>query len=155
MFGPDGAVLSADRGRQVQAALRGGRHPPTPGGTASATVRVPPDVLDDHAELACDAVSAATRRAAGFRVLLDGNGGAGGPLGARLLRQLGCEVVRTGTATPDGVFAHEAGADPGPPGGRRPRGSKRSEAAVGFVLDPDADRLALIDEKGDVRLRGS
>jgi phosphomannomutase len=96
--------------------------------------------------MVCDAVSAATIHAAGFRVLLDGNGGAGGPLGAHLLRQLGCEVVEHACDS-DGVFVHEAEPIPAHLVDVGPQ-VVRAEAAVGFVLDPDADRLALIDETG-------
>jgi phosphomannomutase len=145
MFGPDGAVLPGDRGRQVQQLFEGN-------GIKYATwdrigaARVPPDLLDEHAKLACDAVSAASIHAAGFRVLLDANGGAGGPLGAHLLRQLGCEVIEL-ACDPDGVFVHEAEPIPAHLTDVGPQ-VPRCEAAVGFVLDPDADRLALIDETG-------
>lgn len=145
MFGSDGAVLSAERGLQVKRLFESG-----PLNYASwdkiGETRVPPDVSEDHVKLACDLVSVANLHAAGFRVLLDGNGGAGGPLGASLLRQLGCEVVEQACDT-DGIFQHEAEPIPAhlqdvalqvPHNG----------AAIGFVLDPDADRLALIDEKG-------
>jgi len=145
MFGPDGAVLAADRGRQVQQLFEGGglKYAPWDGiGAARAT----PDVTEEHIRLVCDAVSAATIHAAGFRVLLDGNGGAGGPLGASLLRQLGCEVVEHACDS-DGVFVHEAEPIPAHLVDVGPQ-VVRSEAAVGFVLDPDADRLALIDETG-------
>lgn len=145
MFGPDGAVLTADRGREVQQLFeRGGIK--YAGWDGIGTVRVPPDLLDEHVKLACDAVGAAMIHAAGFRVLLDGNGGAGGPLGANLLRQLGCEVVEL-ACDADGLFVHEAEPIPAHLIDVGPQ-VVRSEAAVGFVLDPDADRLALIDEKG-------
>jgi phosphomannomutase len=78
--------------------------------------------------------------------LLDANGGAGGPLGASLLRQLGCEVVELACEA-DGNFVHEAEPIPAHLVDVGPQ-VVRSEAAVGFVLDPDADRLALIDEQG-------
>ncbi|HJZ92124.1 MAG TPA: phosphoglucosamine mutase [Gemmataceae bacterium] len=145
MFGSDGAVLPAERGRQVQQLFEGA-------GLKYATwdaigaVRVPPDLLDQHVTLACDGVSAATIHAAGLRVLLDGNGGAGGPLGANLLRQLGCEVIEL-ACDADGFFVHEAEPIPAHLVDVGPQ-VERSGAAVGFVLDPDADRLALIDEKG-------
>jgi phosphomannomutase len=146
MFGADGAVLSAERGKQVQQLFEGGgiRYA---GWDRIGDVRVPPDVLEEHANLATDAVSAASIHSAGFRVLLDANGGAGGPLGTTLLRQLGCEVVEVGCDA-DGHFAHEAEPIPAHLTEVGPQVA-RSGAAAGFVLDPDADRLALIDEKGN------
>lgn len=145
MFGPDGAVLPADRGRQVAQLFEDGQFHYA-GWDGIGDMRVPPDVLDEHARLACDAVSAAGVHAAGFRVLLDANGGAGGPLGTNLLRQLGCEVVEL-ACDPDGAFVHEAEPIPAHLADVGPQ-VQRSGAAVGFVLDPDADRLALIDERG-------
>jgi phosphomannomutase len=145
LFGPDGAVLPADQGKQVQAFYEHG-------GFVRATwdrvgsVRVPPDVLDDHARLVLDQVSAAAIASLRFRVFLDANGGAGGPLGARLLQELGCEVIQH-NCEPNGVFAHEPEPTPAHLVDVAPW-VKQTESAVGFVLDPDADRLALIDETG-------
>jgi phosphomannomutase len=85
-------------------------------------------------------------RAAGLRAFLDGNGGAGGPLGADLLDRLQCRPI-CHACTADGVFQHE----PEPIAanlGAICHLVARHAAAVGFVLDPDADRLALIDETG-------
>ena len=84
--------------------------------------------------------------AAGFKVLLDSVNGAGCVGTALLLQRLGCEVVHL-NGEPTGHFAHvpEPIAEnltevcPEVP---------RNGAVVGFVQDPDADRLALIDEKG-------
>ena len=146
MFGPDGAVLSAERGLQVKKLFEQGPLRYVPWDKIGDS-RVPPDVTEDHLKLACDLVSVASLHAAAFRVLLDGNGGAGGPLGATLLRQLGCEVVEQGCDS-DGVFFHEAEPIPAHLLDVAPQ-VERSGAAVGFVLDPDADRLALIDEKGN------
>lgn len=81
-----------------------------------------------------------------FKVVLDSVNGAGGPEGTLLLEALGCEVVCM-NPEPTGVFAHlpeptaenlttlcqqvsECGAD------------------IGFAQDPDADRLAIVDESG-------
>jgi phosphomannomutase len=146
MFGGDGAVLSAERGKQVQQLFEGGEIKYA-AWDRIGDVRVPPDVYEEHVQLACDAVSAATIHSAGFRVLFDANGGAGGPLGTILLRQLGCEVVELGCSA-DGDFAHEAEPIPAHLTDVGPQ-VPSSGAAVGFVLDPDADRLALIDEKGN------
>jgi phosphomannomutase len=145
LFGPDGAVLSADKGKQVQAFFEaGGIVRATWDRTGSA--RVPPDVLDEHARLVLDQVSAATIASRRFRVFLDANGGAGGPLGVRLLQELGCEVVQHNCEA-DGNFAHEPEPTPAHLADVAPW-VKQTGSAVGFALDPDADRLALIDEVG-------
>jgi len=146
MFGKDGAVLSADRGKQVQQFFETGdiRYASWDG---IGDLRVPPHFEEEHARLACDTVSVPTIQASAFRVLLDANGGAGGPLGTRLLRHLGCGIVELGCDA-DGQFVHEAEPIPAHLVNVGPQVA-RSEAAIGFVLDPDADRLALIDEKGN------
>ncbi len=81
-----------------------------------------------------------------FKVLLDANHGAGSPLGQKLLRELGCAVTLLG-AVPDGQFEH-----PPEPTAENLSGVlssvPRDACDVGFCQDPDADRLAVIDESG-------
>lgn len=79
-------------------------------------------------------------------VLVDANGGAGGKLAVALLERLGCAVTPVACET-DGVFRHE----PEPTEANVAEIGPRVTAAgadIGMVLDPDADRLALIDERG-------
>jgi phosphomannomutase len=146
MFGPDGAVLTAAKGAEVRAIFEAGS-----ARQASwkdiGTVSVPPDVQELHAQLVCDQVSVAAIHSAGFRVLVDGNGGAGGPLALLLLQALGVEAIDHACA-PDGHFVHEAEPIPAHLVDVGPL-VPRSECVAGFVMDPDADRLALIDEKGN------
>jgi len=81
-----------------------------------------------------------------LKVALDACHGAGGRLGAALLRALGCQTVILGSQ-PDGRYDH-------PPEptlanlGEFARVVPAVNAAVGFAQDPDADRLAIIDETG-------
>jgi len=145
MFGPDGAVLSADKGAEVRAIFEAGSAK-TVGWDGIGGVSVPPDVQEVHARLVCDQVSVAGIQSAGFRVLIDGNGGAGGPLALQLMQSLGCETIDHACAA-DGHFVHEAEPIPAHLVNVGPN-VLRSGAAAGFVMDPDADRLALIDEKG-------
>jgi phosphomannomutase len=146
MFGPDGAVLTADKGAEVRAIFETGSAK-TVAWNGIGEVSVPPDVQEIHAELVCDQVSVAAISLSGFRVLVDGNGGAGGPLALLLLQALGCEVVDHACAA-DGHFVHEAEPIPAHLVHVGPLVA-RSGCAVGFVMDPDADRLTLIDEKGN------
>jgi phosphomannomutase len=99
-----------------------------------------------HLALVEQIVEVAQIRARGFRVVLDANHGSGSVLGRPLLEQLGCDVALMG-GEPDGQFAH-------PP---EPTAENlasvlaevtRAGAAIGFCQDPDADRLAIIDERG-------
>jgi phosphomannomutase len=145
LFGSDGAVLSAARGLQIKQIF-----------DANAFALVPHDKLghvrecqqahDWHRERVLQLVDVTRIRSRNFRVLLDANGGAGGPLGKTLLDALQTRPVVLG-APPDGAFAHA----PEPIAENLttilPLVPKH-QASVGFVLDPDADRLALIDEQG-------
>ncbi len=87
-----------------------------------------------------------TIRKANFKVVLDSNGGTGSIALLPLLEKLNCEVIEL-CCSPNGIFEHEA--EPRPENLR-----KLSElviehsANIGLATDPDADRLALVDEKG-------
>ena len=86
-------------------------------------------------------------RAKHFKVAVDAVNGAGSYIVPRLLEKLGCEVVRV-NCTPDGTF----------PRGPEPIPSNlvdlgkavcENHCAVGFAVDPDADRCALVDGNGE------
>jgi phosphomannomutase len=82
-----------------------------------------------------------------LRVALDCGNGAGAVLAPRLLEALGCETVLI-NAVPDGSFAHQS--EPTPENIREIcRTVVKSKADVGFVQDADADRLAVVNEKGE------
>jgi phosphomannomutase len=94
-------------------------------------------------EAAVDVPAVRTRR---FRVLLDSNAGSGSILGRRLLESLGCDVTLLG-GEPNGQFLHP----PEPTAENLAGVCERvveARADVGFCQDPDADRLAVIDETG-------
>jgi phosphomannomutase len=81
-----------------------------------------------------------------FKVVLDSVNGAGGRVGAKLLNGLGCKVVPLNDA-PTGIFARNA-----EPIAENLAGLcelvKTEKANIGFALDPDGDRLAIVDETG-------
>jgi phosphomannomutase len=81
-----------------------------------------------------------------FTVVLDSVNGAGGRPGAKLLTQLGCKVIPMNNE-PTGLFAHP----PEPTAENLTtlcQTVKDAHADVGFAQDPDADRLAIVDETG-------
>lgn len=83
-----------------------------------------------------------------FKVVIDVINGAGYELGPMILRELGCNVVVI-NEKPDGMFTHM----PEPlPENLKSLGErvKEEKADIGFALDPDADRLVVCDEKGDI-----
>lgn len=82
----------------------------------------------------------------GFRVVLDSINGAGCRSGRDLLTALGCTVVHL-NGEPNGRFAHTP--EPIEENLRDLCARVRAEGAtVGFAQDPDADRLAVVDEQG-------
>jgi len=87
-------------------------------------------------------------RARRFRVALDSCNGAGVEITARMLTELGCGLVRI-HCTPDGLFPH----DPEPSFENLQDLCKLVRAErnvdVAFAQDPDADRLAVVNETGD------
>lgn len=145
LFGADGRVLSADVGKKVkelfeQGALRKVPH------NELGSVRHHRQAEEAHGDTVLALVDDTRIRAQRFKAFLDGNGGAGGPLGRRLLQALAVDTVCEGCDA-DGFFRHE----PEPTAENLKDVCpliRRHQADVGFALDPDSDRLALIDEKG-------
>ncbi|MCK4418109.1 MAG: phosphoglucosamine mutase, partial [Candidatus Latescibacteria bacterium] len=105
-------------------------------------------VVQAHIErvLALDVIDLQSIRARRFKVVLDTCNGAGGIISPLLLRKLGCEVI-TLNPQPTGIFAHPP--EPIPANlTQLCEAVKEHRADVGFVNDPDVDRLAIVSEQG-------
>lgn len=105
-----------------------------------------PSAANKHVEAALQLADADQVAAKGFRVVLDSVNGAGGEEGRLLLKKLGCEVVLI-NGEPTGRFTHA----PEPLAENLTqlcRIVRDKQAAAGFAQDPDADRLAIVDENG-------
>jgi phosphomannomutase len=143
---PSGMFLSAEEGAAMREA--------TSQGIARATwdrlghVTADPDAVARHIEgiLALPYLEVEAIRRRGLHVALDCVRGAGSVIMPALLERLGCRVTAI-NLEPDGRFPH-------PP---EPIAANladlealvsASHADVGFAVDPDVDRLALIDERG-------
>ncbi len=145
LFGPDGAVLSAAAGKEIKSLFDSGNFLRA-SWDKLGTVAACRDADDWHRERVVELIDLPRIRDRRLKAFLDGNGGAGGPLGRSLLEALGCSAVCLGCDA-DGHFAHE----PEPTAANlRDVGPKvaASGADVGFALDPDSDRLAILDENG-------
>ncbi len=145
LFGPTGRVIGAEAGLAIRQAYERGES----SWRSFDAIGKASTVADPHAphlRAVLDTVDAAAIRARQYRVLLDSNHGSGAALGARLLERLGCQVTLVGPE-PDGNFDHVP-----EPTAENLQGIARRVATegcvVGFCQDPDADRLALIDENG-------
>jgi phosphomannomutase len=81
-----------------------------------------------------------------FRVVLDSVNGAGSLITQRLLSELGCEVIPVHCDI-TGTFPR--GAEPVPSNLKDLSARVIKESAdIGFAQDPDADRLAIVNERG-------
>lgn len=81
-----------------------------------------------------------------FKVVLDSVNGAGGTEGLMLLEALGCEVIPM-NIKPTGIFAHT----PEPTAENLTTLCQKvaqTGSDIGFAQDPDADRLAIVDQNG-------
>ena len=90
-----------------------------------------------------DVLGISTKR---FKVVLDSVNGAGCVATATLLSKLGCQLIHINNV-PNGLFPHE----PEPTAANLvglTEEVRRQKAHVGFAQDPDADRLAIVDETG-------
>jgi len=88
-------------------------------------------------------------KASGFKVAIDCINSVGGIILPQLLKALGVDKIFEINTTPDGNFAH----NPEP----LPENLKsiselviREKADIGFVVDPDVDRLAIVCEDGSM-----
>ncbi len=144
--GPDGIFLDGDAGAAVRALAEKG--PVRNGWEGLGVVREDPSALQRHFAhiLRLPMIDVEKIRARRFRVALDCVRGAGGRSIPALLEQLGCEVHGINLET-DGRFPRAP--EPIPENlvelGKLVRETK---ADIGMAVDPDVDRLALVDETG-------
>lgn len=81
-----------------------------------------------------------------FKVVVDCNNGAGAKIAPLLLKKLGCEVIEL-NCNLSGEFVHKP--EPVPENlTLLSKKVKETKADLGFACDPDADRLAIVSEKG-------
>lgn len=99
-----------------------------------------------HTEKVLAVVSSQQIAGRRYKTVLDSVNGAGAPVAKRLLAALGCDIVAVNDE-PTGLFAHEPEPTAGNLGGLCER-VRQEKADVGFAQDPDADRLAIVDENG-------
>jgi phosphomannomutase len=144
-FQPEGMVQSATQGRSL---LQRYQRREFAWASWQSLGRARP--LDDpdsgHRARVVELVDSAAIRRAGFRVVLDACHGAGGRMGSSLIEALGAGVLVLG-GNPDGRYDHR----PEPTEGNLLEFCaivRSVGAAVGFAQDPDADRVAIVDEAG-------
>ena len=145
--GPDGIFLDMEAGTRVRE-LAAGNSLPRANYKAIGGVEADSDAISRHlaAVLALPGVDVRAIKRRRFRVALDTVRGAGGALMPELLQRVGCRVTAINLPT-DGMFPRP----PEPvPENLKALGAlvRRSKADVGIAVDPDVDRLAIVDERG-------
>src|SRR5688572_32289551 len=144
--GPDGIFLDADDGGRVRALAEQG--PPRADWNGLGRVSEDPAAITRHLDgilgLSMIGITAIRRRR--FHVALDCVRGAGATAILPLLERLDCQVSGI-NVEPDGRFPRPP--EPIPENlGDLGRLVRETGADVGLAVDPDADRLALVDETG-------
>ncbi len=146
LVAPEGRFLTPEAGRRVEALFHEG--PRYVAWDRVGSRNAVEGANERHLEriLALPILDVHLIAARGFRIALDCVRGAGGLIVPALLERLGCDV-RGIDLEPDGRFPRK----PEPvPENLEALGHLvlRDEADMGFAVDPDVDRLALVDENG-------
>lgn len=144
-FSPEGSVFNAEIGREFLEIMESDSFQLV-GWDQIGQLKTNDNPAAPHAERIMSRINADAIRQKKLRVVLDCNHGSGAVFGPELLKTLGCEVVVLGP-TADGQFAHRP-----EPLAENLTGLSEAviaeKADVGFAQDPDADRLAIVDNNG-------
>ena len=147
LVGPDGIFLDGEAGARVRALAEAG--PARAGWDGLGAVREDHDAIARHIRMVLDLpqIDLAAIRQRKFHVALDCVRGAGGTTMPALLEQLGCRVSAINLET-DGKFPRPP--EPLPENlGELSRLVRETRSDIGFAVDPDVDRLAVVDENGE------
>lgn len=101
-----------------------------------------------HIKKVFDVIDVAKIKKKKFTVVLDSVNGAGSLITQQLLKKLGCKVVPIHCDMRTGTFPR--GAEPVAKNLKTlSQAIKKHKADIGFAQDPDADRLSIVNEKGN------
>ena len=144
--GTDGLFLDAGQARELLDIYHQGEYVKV-AGTEMRGVERMTNGLDLHIKAILDAVGPLPAGPRRLRVALDSCNGAGALIAPRLLEALGVDVVPI-NITPNGLFPREA--EPLPENlGALCEAVIVNHCDVGFAQDMDADRLAVVSERGE------
>ncbi|HYY41832.1 MAG TPA: hypothetical protein VE775_03805, partial [Pyrinomonadaceae bacterium] len=140
-----GLFLTSAQARQLLDIYHQGEYAKVSGAEMRA-VEAATGALDLHIKVILDVLGPLPPTARKLRVAIDSGNGAGSVIAPRLLAALGAEVWPV-NVVPDGSFPR--GAEPVPENlGALCALVREHKADVGFAQDMDADRLAVVSERG-------
>ena len=145
-FGPDGYKLSDEIELEIEAAMAAA---PTDGWAAAADLGRAKRIDDARGRYIENLKSSFPKGLTlkGLKIVCDSANGAAYHLAADLFFELGAEVIRLGT-TPNGLNINDDCGSNEP--GRLRETVLAQEADLGVALDGDADRVVLVDERGNL-----
>jgi phosphomannomutase len=145
-IGADGLFLGAGQAREMLDIYHQGEYAKVSGAEMRA-LEVADGAIDLHVRAVLDDLGPLPQTGRRLRAVLDSCNGAGSIVGPRLLEALGAEVFAV-NAEPNGLFPRPA--EPVPENlGALSAAVRERGADVGFAQDMDADRLAIVDERGE------
>ncbi|HEY0004372.1 MAG TPA: phosphoglucosamine mutase [Pyrinomonadaceae bacterium] len=141
-----GLFLTGAQARQLLDIYHQGEYAKVTGAEMRA-VEPKEGAIDLHIKAILDVLGAVPRGSRRLRVAVDCCNGAGSMMTPRLLSALGVEVIPL-NVIPNGLFPR--GAEPVPENlGALCSAVREHDADVGFAQDMDADRLAVVNERGE------
>ena len=145
-IGSDGTFLGPGLAREMLDIYHQGEYAKV-SGNEMRTVETLDGAIDHHINAILNVVGPLPKKERRLRVVLDACNGAGSIVGPRLLHSLGAEVI-TINDNPNGQFPRPA--EPTPENlGDLCAAVKQYGADIGFAQDMDADRLAIVSERGE------
>ncbi|MEX0723217.1 MAG: phosphoglucosamine mutase [Gracilimonas sp.] len=142
--------LDADQGKKVIEISESGEFAYQPFDKIG-NVNQDPDMLDDHIQKILDLpyIDADEIAEKNFSVAVDAVNGAGSEALPRMLERLGVKTIHKLHCTPNGLFPHNP--EPLPENLTEICDLvKETKVDLGVVTDPDGDRLALVDDQGNL-----
>ncbi|QDU64414.1 Phosphoglucosamine mutase [Planctomycetes bacterium Pan216] len=145
LFRPEGFVLSPDEGQRVAEDYHADNRRYAEW-ESIGNVHGNVDAYLPHLHRVLSLVDADAIRRRHFRVVLDANHASGAVFAPRLLEMLDCQLEILG-AEPNGRFEHMPEPIEENLGGLA-KAVREARADIGFAVDPDGDRLAVVDGTG-------
>jgi len=144
-FSPEGSVFDQQAGERLLQILNSKQFNYVPWDRLGKITTLE-DPAAEHFNRVFQLIDANAIRTRKLKVVLDCNNGSGAVAGPRLLETLGCQVHVLG-GVPDGQFEHTPEPVKENLSGLCSAVTEQG-ADVGFAQDPDADRLAIVDNTG-------